>query len=237
MSPPRLDIAVAAPELDARTAAGRAGGAGLLVLPRQPALPAEDSDATLAHAMGEIAMAAGLPLLFGYAEACSGLRHVALQLVLADGRATANYRATHLGPGAMAGGWSPGNWLTMARLEPWTLGLLGGADHLAPEPARALSALGAMALLALLDPEPAIPPELVTPLARLRAIENGVPVCLVGPGREVHAADALGQPIATTAGGGITRLTLDPAAATTAAPRRPELYHQLVVIPEAPKKR
>ncbi len=237
-----LELAVAGPGLEPDAAAAKiasgAGGAGLLLLPRQPALPREPSDGALAHAMGALASARGQALLFAYAEACSGLRHLALQLVLADGGATANYRATHLGPAALAAGWSPGNWLTLARLEaatgrgPVILGLLGGVDHLAPEVARSLSGLGAGALIAMLDPLDQPPAaELLGPLARLRAIENGVPVCIVAADGTVHAAAADGRPVPTRSAAGLTRLALQPAPAVAGMPRRPELYRQLVAVP------
>ena len=227
-----LEIAVASADVGADVGVvARALGAGLLVLPRQPALAAAASDGAMAHAMGEVALAAGLPLLFAYAEACSGHRHLALQLVLADGRATANYRATHLSSIMIAAGWSPGNWLTMARLEPSTLGLLGGIDHWAPEVGRALSALGAEALVAVLDPEDHPPADCLASLARLRAIENGVPVCLIEPSGTAHAVDASGQPIPTSQHAGLVRLTLPVGGAATLVPRRPELYRQLVAMP------
>jgi predicted amidohydrolase len=227
-----LEIAVAGTDVgsDVRVAA-RALGTGLLVLPRQPALAAAASDGAMAHAMGELALAAGLPLLFAYAEACSGHRHLALQLVLADGRSTANYRATHLSAAMIAAGWSPGNWLTMARLEPLTLGLLGGIDHWAPEVGRALSGLGAEVLIAVLDPDDHAPAACLASLARLRALENGVPVCLIDPSGSAHAADASGQPIPTSQHAGLVRVTLPVGGAATLVPRRPELYRQLVVIP------
>jgi predicted amidohydrolase len=223
-----LDIAVAS---DAAAAAARAADVGLLVLPARPDLPAEDSDGPLAHAMGELAEARALPLLFAYAEACSGHRHLSLQLVLADGRATANYRATHLSAAARAAGWTPGNWLTLARLEPLTLGLLGGIDHLAPEVARALVGLGAEALIAVPDRDGhVLARDLLAPLARLRALENGVPFCVVGPTGEIDAADAHGRPIAATRDGGMTRLRLIADATARGAPRRPDLYRQLVAM-------
>lgn len=223
-----LDVAVAA-DLAADAAAARAGGASLLVLPARPDIPAEDSDGPLAHAMGELAEARALPLLFAYAEACSGCRHLSLQLVQADGRATANYRATHLSAAARVAGWTPGNWLTLAHLEPLTLGLLAGIDHLAPEVARCLTALGAEVLIAVLDRDDEVSSsDLLAPLARLRALENGVPVCLVAPTGEVHAADARGGTIPATCHGGLWRVRLSADTAAASAPRRPDLYRQLV---------
>ena len=223
-----LDVAVAA-DLAADEAAVRARGAGLLVLPARPDIPAEDSDGPLAHGMGELAETRALPLLFAYAEACSGCRHLSLQLVQADGRATANYRATHLSAAGRAAGWTPGNWLTLARLEPLTLGLLAGSDHLAPEVARCLAGLGAELLIAVLDRDDEVTaPDLLAPLARLRALENGVPVCLVAATGEVHAADARGRTVPAPRDGGLRRLRLAVDPAAPSAPRRPDLYRQLV---------
>ena len=234
MTERQLELAIAIAGIAAADAASEArdAGAQLLILPRCPTRTAEVSDGPLADAMGDLAATRGLALLFGYAEACSGHRHLGLQLVLADGRSTANYRATHLTPAAIAAGWSPGNWLTMARLEPLTLGLLGGIDHLAPEVGRALSGLGAEALIAVLDPADTLasrpPVDLLAPLARLRAIENDVPVCLIEASGTVHAADARGQPIMVDTRARIARLTLSVGAAARLVPRRPDLYGQLV---------
>lgn len=234
MSGRKLAIAVARHRQPARiaAAAARAAGADLLVLQRRPEAPAEASDGALAQAMGELASSHHLAILFAYAEACSGRTHLALQLVLADGRSTANYRATHLGAAALAAGWAPGNWLTMARLEPLTLGLAAGLDHLAPEVGRALSGLGAEALIAVTDdvllPEDAAADDLLGPLARLRALENGSPVCVVGPAGRTWAAAADGAMLRVTEADGLDCLTLAAAEHAAAAPRRPDLYRQLV---------
>ena len=229
-----LKVAVAAPGRSVATAAAAAKSAGarLLVLNRLPEAAAEPSDGAGAHAMGELAEAHRIAILFAYAEACSGRTHLALQLTQADGRATANYRATHLGPAAQAMGWAPGNWLTLARLEPVTLGLLGGLDHLAPEVGRALSSLGAETLIAVTDAslEADFPAAagLYGACARLRAIENGVPVCLVGPDGTTHAAAADGTALAVEAADGLALVTLGGGQPVAPVPRRPDLYHRLV---------
>jgi predicted amidohydrolase len=235
MSLRKLEVAVAEPGKPASPAAARAAAAGahLLVLQRPAQAAAEASDGALAHAMGDLAAEHGLAILFSYAEACSGLTHLALQLVLADGRSTANYRATHLAPGAVEGGWAPGNWLTMARLEPVTLGLMAGLDHLAPEVGRALSGLGAETLIAVTDdaigPDAAAAADLLEPLVRLRAIENGVPILLAGPAGLAYAAapDGALLPVIEAEGVRLCTLTIDDKI--RAAPRRPDLYHQLVM--------
>jgi 5-aminopentanamidase len=235
MSLRKLEVAVAEPGQPASIAAARAAAAGaaLLVLQRRPEAAAEASDGALAHAMGELAAERGLAIVFTYAEACSGCTHLALQLVLADGRSTANYRATHLAPGAVTAGWTPGNWLTMARLEPLTLGLMAGLDHLAPEVGRALSGLGAEALIAVTDeavgPDPAAMADLLEPLVRLRALENAVPILLVSPAGRVYAASAEGAPLPVVEGERLGRWTLPIDEKVRAMPRRPDLYHQLVM--------
>jgi len=202
------------------------------VLPRRTDAPAEPSDGAAADALGDLAARHRLAILFAYVEACSGLAHLALQLVLSDGRSTANYRATHLGAAATALGWTPGNWLTMTRLEPLTIGLLAGLDHLAPEVGRALSGRGAEALIAVADPslEPGAAAAAMFGgcLARLRAIENSVPVCLVGPDGSLAAAAADGEPLPVAAIDGLAAVTLERNDRQPVVPRRPDLYRQLV---------
>ena len=112
------------------------------------------------------------------------------------------------------------------------LGLLGGIDHLAPEVARALSALGAALLIAVVDADERCSPELLAPLARLRAIENGVPILIIDPSGTVRAATASGAPAEVVEDGDLTLATLTievlaTKAAPTAMPRRPDLYGQL----------
>ncbi len=227
-----ITIAVASRRQPAAAAAVAARGAGadLLILLRSAEMPPEPSDGASAHSMGDLAASHAMAILFSYVEACSGRTHLALQLVLADGRATANYRATHLGEGARKTGWTPGNWLTMARLEPLTLGLLAGLDHLAPEVGRALSALGAEALIAVTDVvlEPGVSSDLMAPLARLRAIENGVPCCIVGAEGRTWAAAADGTLLPVEQLDGLTLVSLSGADRARATPRRPDLYRQLV---------
>jgi predicted amidohydrolase len=188
--------------------------------------------------MGDLAEAHAVRICFAYRESCSGQVHHSLQLVQADGRATANYRSTHLGRSAIESGLVPGNWLTTARLEldttdePVVLGLLAGIDHLAPEVARALSALGAQLLIAVIDHDERCAADLLGPLARLRAIENGVPVILVDPSGTVHAAAAGGGAAAVVEQAGILAVELDVddqlhGNAEIGTPRRPDLYGQL----------
>ena len=216
---------------DAAVAAALAG-ADLLVLQRRIETPAEPSDGASAHALGDLAARQRLAILFAYLEACSGQTHLAAQLVLADGRSVANYRATHLGAAAETLGWTAGNWLTMTRFEPLTIGLLGGLDHLAPEVGRALSGRGAEALIAItdpsLEPETATAAELRGCVARLRAIENGVPVCLVGPDGSAAAATADGSPVAVDTAQRLRLVTLERNDRPPVVPRRPDLYRQLV---------
>jgi len=229
MSLDSLRLAIAEAECDAGRAAAvaRTEQADLLVLPRLAADRAEASDGPLAHRLGAVAEEHGVALLFAYREACSGLVHAALQVVQADGRATANYRATHLSAATGAEGIAPGNWLTMTRLADCTLGLLGGVDHLAPEVARSLSAMGCRALVGLVDGVADFEGELFVASVRLRAIENGLPVCLVA-GAQVAAATARGSQLPIRTVGGVLMVDLPLADAAAAAPRRPELYRRLV---------
>ncbi len=233
-------IAIAGRGLTSAEAAAAASSlhADLLLLPRPPSTVPDASDGSLAHDMGDLAEAHAVPICFAYRESCSGQMHQSLQLVQADGRATANYRSTHLGRSAIDAGLVPGNWLTTAHLEsetrdaPLVLGLLAGIDHLAPEVARALSALGAQLLIAVFDHDEECAADLLGPLARLRAIENGVPVLLVDPSGAVHAAAAGGGPAAVVEQAGILAVKLDiddqlQGNAEIGMPRRPDLYGQL----------
>jgi predicted amidohydrolase len=230
-----VEIAVSrhgvAPEQAA--AAARRRGVNLLVLPAPPLELAEASDGALAQRMGELAAAVELPLLFPYLEACSGQEHLSLQLVQADGRATANYRCTHLPLTAIAAGHTPGNWLTMARLGELVIGLLAGADHLAPEVSRALSALGAELLIAVVGREEQRARPMFGQLACLRAIENGVPVLLVDHAGAAHAANAAGAPldVERLEKVAVVAIAVDKPQPGDAAgaPRRPELYRQLTL--------
>lgn len=231
MSHARLRLAVAADATaaDAAAALARREAADLLLLPRLATLAPESSDGAYAHRLGALAERHRLPLLFAYAEACSGLVHDAVQLVQADGHATANYRATHLGAAALAAGRVPGNWLTMARLGSWTLGFLAGIDHLVPEVARSLSAMAAQLLIGMVEEAVPVDAQLLEALARLRAIENGVAVCLVAAG-DMAAADASGRKLAVRGEGGLSLVDLPVGDAATASPRRPELYRRLVAV-------
>lgn len=236
-----LRLAVARPDRAPAAAAARAAratGADLLILPRSADMSTEASDGALAERLGELAAAEHLAILFAYLEACSGCTYLALQLVLADGRSTANYRTTHVGAAGRTAGWTPGNWLTMTRLEPLTLGLMAGLDHLAPEVGRALSARGAEALIAVADTASEATSEahadvvgaggLSAPLARLRALENGIPCCIIGADGVTHAAAADGTPRAVERHAELDCVTLTKDGRARAMPRRPDLYHQLV---------
>jgi predicted amidohydrolase len=230
-----VEIAVSRPDVapEQAAAAVKRRGVDLLVLPAPLQELAEASDGALAQRMGELSAAFELPLLFPYLEACSGQEHLSLQLVQADGRATANYRCTHLPPTAIGAGQTPGNWLTMARLGELVIGLLAGADHLAPEVPRALSGLGAELLIAVAGREELRARSMLGELACLRAIENGVPVLLVDHAGAPHAANAAGEPLDVADLGEllVASIAIDASQPgnTGAAPRRPELYRQLTL--------
>lgn len=200
----------------------------LLLLPMPDPGKPEPSDGDLAHSLGDLAESHGMALLYTYLEACGDRVHPAVQLVQADGRAVANYRATHLTTAALGGGLAPGNWLTMARLRNVVLGLLAGADHLAPEVARSLSAMHSQVLIGIIASTEDIELELFRSLVRLRAIENGVPI-LLATATAVAGADATGSLLEPRLVDGVTIIDLPLVDRPTAMSRRPELYRRLVV--------
>src|SRR4029077_6420973 len=100
------------------------------------------SDAQSLRAIAAAAARHKVAIVCGYLERCTGRKHEAVQAIDLNGRALANYRQTHLGPGATERGVSPGQWLTQVRIDAAGIGLLLGEDVLAPEPARALALAG-----------------------------------------------------------------------------------------------
>jgi predicted amidohydrolase len=202
-------------------------GADLLLLPLHGERAAEPCDGPLADRMGERAGEARIAILFTYAEACSGNTHLALQLVQADGRATANCRAAHLSKAALQAGWRPGDWLTIALLGGLRVGLMGGLDPLAPEVGRALSALGAELLVGALVGSPACPEEALQALATVRALENGAAVCLFGGPGSCAVANADGRPAERAMQAGLSLFRVHAGERHGTVARRPELYRRL----------
>lgn len=218
-------------------------GAGLLVTPELGGIgpsPAErvearamPSDGPLARRLAAIAREAGIALLAGYLEACSGRIYSAALLVDARGHALANYRRSHL-RAEEAERLGRGAWLTVMPLDGRRLGLLIGHDLRFPEVARALVLAGADLLL-VLGGWPAEPEAVVGSLAAARAIENEVPLALATWAAPAAAASRIlgpdGGVLARTGAGRGLAVAALPAAATPAAglaDRRPRLYQQLV---------
>lgn len=212
-------------------------GADLLLLPLHAEGTPEPSDGPLAARVGKWAAEASIAVLFTYAEACSGNTHLALQLVQADGRATANCRAAHLSAAALEAGTSPGNWLTIARHAGLRVGLMAGLDPLAPEVGRALSAHGAELLVGALVEAPARvgatwPEDVVRALAIVRALENGAAVCLFGAPGLCSMATADGRPVEPVTRDGLHLLRLPDGVCRGTVPRSPALYRRLQMVTE-----
>ncbi len=213
------------------------GGADLLLLPLHAGTTPEPCDGPLAARIGACAEAASIAILFTYAEACSGNTHLALQLVQADGRATANCRAAHLSAAALEAGASPGNWLTIARHKGLRVGLMAGLDPLAPEVGRALSGLGAELLLgALVDSPAVVDPawheDTVRALAAVRALENGAAVCFFGAPGSCAVAAADGRSVEPATRDGLELFRVPASVRRGAVPRSPELYRRLQMATE-----
>lgn len=209
-----------------------AGGADLLLLPLHDAMSPEPCDGPLAARIGRWAGEARIAILFTYAEACSGNTHLALQLVQADGRATANCRAAHLSAADLEAGWTPGNWLTIAMHGGLRVGLMAGLDPLAPEVGRALSALGAELLIGALIGSPAWPEAAVSALATVRALENGAACCLFDTAGGCAGAEADGRPVERTTEAGLHLLRVEVGNRQGTVVRSPELYRRLQMAME-----
>lgn len=231
----------------AATLAARAASesADLLVLPQLflggppdgtvgPGQRAELSDGASARRLGEIAGAHGIALLCGYVELCTGRHYDAALLVDASGRARASYRRTHLVPERDEPALAPGQWLTVAPLGSFKLGLLIGTDIEGPEAARALALAGAHLLV--VAARHGAQAGSVAALLPARAAENrcglayanGIvepgapPSCLIGPDGRVVAQATAGLAVATLP-------ACDPAQALARdLARRPRLYQRLV---------
>lgn len=229
--------------LEAAAFAAAGEGAGLLVTPElggigpPPADPVEartmPSDGPLARRLAAIAREAGIALLAGYLEACSGRIYSAALLVDARGHALANYRRSHL-RAEEAERLGRGAWLSVMPLGERRAGLLIGHDLRFPEVGRALVLAGADLLL-VLGGWPGEPEALAGPLAAARAIENGVPLVLAAwAGTEAAASRILapdgGELARAGTGPGLVVAELPPAVdrARGLAERRPRLYQQLV---------
>jgi predicted amidohydrolase len=163
----------------------------------------------------------------GYVESAFGHLFSAAVCVDAAGIAIAHYRRVHLQPGEEAR-LSHGQWTTLAPAGGLRLGLLLGADLLAPEAARVLVLSGAGLLLCLGAPQ-SLPPQAVAVLAAARAIETGTPLALAtfdGTPGGLFASDGGELSFADPASG--LRLATVPESCPQRLPRRrPELYRLL----------
>jgi predicted amidohydrolase len=188
---------------------------------------AEPSDGPFARGVAEIARGYRIAVAAGYVESAFGHLFSAALCVDAAGIAVAHYRRVHLQPGEEAH-LSPGQWATLAPAGGMRIGLLLGADLLAPEAARLLALSGAALLFGLGAPA-GFGPQAVAALAAARAIENGVPLALAafeGMPAGLFAADGreLSRP------GPVRGLRLAEVPDCTRPPlphRRPELYRML----------
>jgi predicted amidohydrolase len=234
--------------LEALAAQAAATGAALLVLPQLFATGpcrdaaaaermAELSDGPIAQRLTAIARSARIAILCGYVEQCTGQRHDAALLVDAGGRALANYRRTHLPPGADREAFAPGQWLTITLLGEVRAGILIGPDIEAPEPARALALAGARILLVPADHDAAAA-MVGQAVLSARAFENGVGLAYANAAADAAAPRSRlvapdGTVLATAAPGGLALAEVPmappPAAARRLASRRPRLYQKLAL--------
>jgi predicted amidohydrolase len=227
-------------------AAAAVAGAELLVAPAARPPPATGASEGLGHASDEptlrevaaLCRNAGIGLVLGYAERCSGRLHSAALMLDGEGHALANYRACHLGE-AEAAIFSRGQWFSILPWNGWRIGLLIGSDLRLPEPARCLALAGADLLL-VLGPSGSAG-SAGHAIARTRAIENGLFVALSGePGEAPPIFDPQGAVLGTTVAGesglAIAELPRQPVhlaqRAALLAGRRPRLYRQLASIDE-----
>jgi predicted amidohydrolase len=174
--------------------------------------------------------AAGVGLVLGYAEACSGAVFSSALVIDRSGCALANYRRTHLG-GAEWSEIAAGGWLTIVPYATsWRLGLSIGWDLLVPEAARCLALQGAELLVHLGSPG-----DRAAELVPARAVENALPV-VAASSTGLVAADAEGRPLAAAplSGDGCPVVAVERSdrSASPLTLRRPRLYARLGSIDE-----
>ncbi|MDF1587125.1 nitrilase-related carbon-nitrogen hydrolase [Marinimicrococcus flavescens] len=207
------------------------------VAPRELAALAEPSDGEGPRAVGRIAAEAGLAILIGYPERCTGRIYSAALLVDRHGHSLASYRRTHVRPEEEQLV-ARGQWLTIVPFEGRRLGLLLGYDLAFPEAARGLVLSGADLLVAAGGGSWG-DAHLLEVLLPARALENGVPLAwashATGDGAAIPPSRVLGAD-----GRPLVRLAEAPAVAVADLPpaaaaidlrdRRPQLYQRLAMV-------
>ncbi|MDX6748985.1 nitrilase-related carbon-nitrogen hydrolase [Geminicoccaceae bacterium 1502E] len=204
------------------------------VAPRELAALAEPSDGEGPRVVGRIAAEAGLAILIGYPERCTGRTYSAALLVDRHGHSLASYRRSHVRP-EEAQLVARGQWLTIVPFEGRRLGLLLGYDLAFPEAARGLVLSGADLLVAAGGGSSG-DAHLLEVLLPARALENGVPLAWAshagGEGAPSRVLGADGRPLVRLAEGpAVAVADLPPAAAAIdLRDRRPQLYQRLAMV-------
>jgi predicted amidohydrolase len=211
-------------------------GADLAILPERWSggggwTEGEPSDGIFARTLAGIARQARCAIIAPYLEQEKERRYASVLVIDGLGLGLCGYRKTHLSMREQADGLSRGNWLSIVPVEGERIGLLLGEDILHPETARCLALEGASLLVAASTVEPG----LLTALARVRAVENGLPFVAVSGGSagQVIAADPEGRVLVDApapATFDLAEVQTDPSH-RHAARRRAELYRAIVEPP------
>ena len=205
---------------------------------------AETADGESSRAIAEIAINAGIAVLYGYPESASGNVYNSAQVIDINGQRLANYRKSHLFGDLDRNAFSAGNEATVTfHLDGWQIGILICYDIEFPENVRNLALAGADFVAvptALMEPYHFVPNAMVP----TRAYENQIFIaygnrcgeekelrycglsCIVGPdGEDVARASASEELIFAT----LDRSLLESSRKlnTYLEDRRPELYRDL----------
>ncbi len=191
----------------------------------------EPSDGAFARTLAGIARQARCAIIAPYLEQENERRYASILVIDGRGLGLCGYRKTHLSEHEQADGLSRGNWLSIVPVEGERIGLLLGEDILHPETARCLALEGASLLVAASTVEPG----LLGALARVRAVENGLPFVAVSGGSagQVIAADPQGRVLVDApapATFDLAEVQTDPSH-HLAVRRRAELYRAIVEPP------
>ncbi|TDC50690.1 carbon-nitrogen hydrolase family protein [Jiangella ureilytica] len=244
----------------AATSAVESSGASLVVFPEcavtgypfsrsDAEAVASPADGEVASALGSVAAALGVHLAVGLIESDGPDLYDALSLFGPDGSRLATYRKAHLFSTERAV-YAPGPGPVVVSTDLGTLGLTVCYDLIFPEYVRALVDAGATMIVNATNwitdswqTDMGWDGSMVRSLARVRALENGVPVvmaCLAGAGGGFTSighstiASASGRVLASLGSGegvAAARVVTDDAdarrwseLATYRADRRPDLY-------------